>query len=76
MPSAFLIEYANDLVEDWVSRLDQSCVFFTWTTGRPVPVEPVSMKNVILVLDNWENVIKCTKVDSTERRTSIASGDF
>ena len=69
-------KYQNDTVEDWVTCLDQSHGYFTWTTGKPVPVDPLSMQDVITALDDWQDNILRLEQDSVARRISIASGDY
>ena len=76
LPEAFHSECVNDTIEDWVTPLDRNRGFYTRTTGRPVPIDPLSMKDVISALDDWEAIIKRTKAGDAARRASIASGDY
>ena len=66
----------NNDVKAWVSRLDQSRGFYTWTTGRPVPVEPLSVNDVIVELDRCTDQAKRSKLSAAARQASIDSGDY
>ena len=44
--------------------------------GYLVPIESLSMKDIVLALDEWADIIKRTKADDATRKASIKSGDY
>ena len=44
--------------------------------GYLVPIEPLSMKDIFVALDERSDIIKRTKADDAARKASIKSSDY
>ena len=76
LPEAFHHITNDETIPEWVDRIDRRRGPYTWETGEPVPVEPVSLKDIVVALDEWSDIIRRTKADDAARKASIKSGDY
>ena len=76
LPDAFHGNPINETVEEWITRIDQRRGPIMMKEGYLVPIEPLSMEDIVTALDEWADIIRRTKADEAARKASIKSGDY